>query len=200
MEIPSLDTALVRLTGVFPYYIEFILALMALGGLICVVYGGVIGWQAASEAGRSPNYGQGLPAPWRAIGLVIFGGALAVPLVVMWDAAGTFVLGGDETYNMLSYLPPPNTSPWCDRVKAAVILFFMCIGITAWAAGAFFVYTRINTSGAQGVGLKAVGYAFGGLVCFFLTDFAVMFSTTFGMDISLDNVCSILGTGAGNAP
>ena len=39
MEIPSLDTALVRLTKVFPYYIEFMLALMALGGLFLVASG-----------------------------------------------------------------------------------------------------------------------------------------------------------------
>ena len=200
MEIPSLDTALVRLTGVFPYYIEFILALLALAGLGCVVSGGMIAWKAATDSGRGQSYGQGAPTPWKALGLWVLGGAMSVPLVLLWDAAGTFVLGGDETYNMLSYLPPPATSPWCDRVKAGVILFWMCIGITAWAWAGFLAYTRITSFQGQGIGLKVIGFAFGGLCAFFMTDLAVIFSNTFGLDISLDNVCTILGTGESGAP
>ena len=196
MEIPTLDTALVRLTNVFPYYLEFILALMALGGLLCVASGLIMGYRQASAGGRGQSYGDGTPTPWKSIGLILLGGTLSVPLVLMWDVAGTFVLGGSETYNILSYLPPPNTSPWCDRVKAAVILFFMCMGITAIGWAGVLANERIGSTNAQGVTLKIIGFGLGGLACFFVTDVATLLSNTFGMNVSLDNVCSIMGSGS----
>lgn len=197
MEIPSLDTALVRLTNVFPYYLEFVLALMALGGLLCVASGLVIGYQKASAGNRGQSYGEGTPTPWKALGLIILGGALSVPLVLMWRTAGTFVLGGTETYNILSYLPPPSTSPWCDRVKAAVILFFMCMGITAIGWAGVLANDRIRNFHTQGITLKIIGFVLGGLACFFVQDIAVLLSNTFGLNISLDNVCTIMGSGNG---
>jgi uncharacterized membrane protein YbhN (UPF0104 family) len=193
MEIPNLDTALVRLTSIFPYYIEFILALLAVGGLIAVVNGGVMMWQAATQGGHGQSYGQGAKTPWKALLLMFVGGLMSVPLVLMWDVAGTFVLGGDETHNMLSYLPAPSTSPWCDRVKAGVILFFMCIGITAFAWMFLIIYERVTQFQTQGMMLKIVGFGLGGVACFFVTDVAVLLSNSIGMDVSLDNVCSIMG-------
>ncbi|WP_299592492.1 hypothetical protein [uncultured Tateyamaria sp.] len=193
MEIPSLDTALVRLTDVFPYYIEFILGLMALMGLFFIVYGGVSAWRTATVGGRGQLYGQSAPTPWSALGLMLLGGALSVPLVLLWDIAGTFVLGGTETYNMLSYLPPPDSSPWCERVKGAVILFFMCIGITSLLWSGFLVYVRITSFQGQGTGLKVLGFLCGAVLCFMITDVAILLSNTFGLDISFDNVCTILG-------
>lgn len=197
MEIPSLDGALVRLSNVFPYYIEFILALMALGGLISVGVGLYAAWDTASSGGRGQSYGQGSSTPWKALGLIILGGAMSAPLVLMWDVAGTFVLGGTETYNILSHLPPPNTSPWCERVKGAVVLFFMCIGITAWFWAFVLANDRIRNPNSQGVTLRAINFALGGLACFFVQDVAVILSNTFGMNISLDNVCTILGGSSG---
>lgn len=194
MEIPSLDTALVNLTNVFPYYMEFILALMALGGLLSVASGLVMGYRQVSAGSRGQTYGEGTPTPWKALLLIALGGAMSVPLVIMWDAAGTFVLGGTETYNILSYLPPPNTSPWCDRVKAAVILFFMCMGITGVGWATVLVRERI-LYGRQGGALKAIVFGLGGLTCFFILDAAELVSNSIGLNISLDNVCTILGTG-----
>lgn len=196
MELPGLDTALVRLTNVFPFYIEFMLALMALGGLLCVAGGIHMGYSQASEGGRGQSYGQGTPTPWKAIGLVVLGGALTVPLVILWDIAGTFVFGGDETYNMLSYLPAPTSSPWCVRVKSAVILFFMSVGITAFGWGAVLANDRIRYQ-AQGATVRMLTFVAGGVACFFVNDLAMIVSNTFGLDISFDNVCTILGTGDG---
>lgn len=196
MEIPSLDTALVRLTNVFPYYIEFILALMALGGLFCVFGGLYMGYTQATAGARGQSYGQGAPTPWKALGLFLLGGALSVPLVLLWDVAGTFVLGGDETYNMLSYLPPPSSNPWCERVKAAVVLFFMCMGITAWGWAGVLANDRIRYQ-AQGATIRILTFALGGVLCFFVNDIAVLLSNTLGLDITLDNVCTIMGAGSG---
>lgn len=194
MEIPSLDTALVNLTNVFPYYLEFILALMALGGLLSVASGLVMGYRQVSAGSRGQTYGEGTPTPWKALLLIVLGGAMSVPLVIMWDAAGTFVLGGTETYNILSYLPPPNTSPWCDRVKAAVILFFMCMGITGIGWSTVLVRERILHQ-RQGGSMTAIVFFLGGLTCFFILDAAELISNSIGLDISLDNVCTIMGTG-----
>lgn len=193
MEIPSLDTALVNLTNVFPYYLEFILALMALGGLLSVASGLVMGYRQVSAGSRGQNYGEGTPTPWKALLLIILGGAMSVPLVIMWDAAGTFVLGGTETYNILSYLPPPDTSPWCDRVKAAIILFFMCMGITGVGWSFMLVRDRILHQ-RQGGSLRAIVFFLGGLTCFFILDAAELVSNSIGLNISLDNVCTIMGT------
>jgi hypothetical protein len=193
MEIPSLDTALVRLTKVFPYYIEFMLALMALGGLFLVASGLVQGYRTALDSSRRGQmYGDTVQTPWKSLMQIALGGALAVPLVLMWKVAGTFVLGGDETYNMLSYLPPPDSSPWCDRVKAAIVLFWMSMGITGIAWSAVLANERIKSGRTGGTG-QALVFFFGGLVCFFIPDAAVIVSNTFGLDFSLDNVCSIMG-------
>lgn len=196
MEIPSLDTALVNLSRSFPYYIEFILALLAVGGLLTVFSGMVMGYNHVSAGGRGQTYGEGTPTPWKALGLIVLGGAMSVPLIIMWDVAGTFVFGGGESYNILSYLPAPDTSPWCDRVKWAVILFWMCIGITAIGWSFVLVRDRI-IHGRQGVAWQA-GVAFlGGIACFFIVSVGQVISNTVGLDISLDNVCTILGSGSG---
>lgn len=192
MDVPALDTVLVELTETFPYFIEFMLALMALGGLGLVLWGLYGGYRQVTESGRGQMYGGPVPTPWQSILQIILGGALSVPLVVMWDAAGTFILGGDETYNILSYLPPPESSPWCERVKAGIILFWMSLGIVAIAWSAVLANDRIK-NGTTGGGSHALAYFFGGLACFFITDLATIVSNTIGLDVSLDNVCEILG-------
>lgn len=193
MDVPSLDEMLIRLTRVLPFGIEFILALMALGG-IALVGAGMIGiYTHVSDRGRGQTYGRSL-TPWAGLGQILLGGALTVPLVIMWDVAGTFVAGGAATYNILSYLPPDGTKPWCEQIASGVVLFFMILGLIAIGWAAYIANERIVLGYQNGSSAKALTFFFGGLACFFIVDIAAVISETIGLDIGFEQVCMILGS------
>lgn len=193
MDVPTLDEALIRLTQVLPFGIEFILALMALGGIILVGIGLVSIYNHVSDRGRGQTYGRNF-TPWSGLGQILLGGALTVPLVIMWDVAGTFVAGGAATYNILSYLPPDGSKPWCEQITSGVVLFFMLLGLIAIGWSAYIANERIVVGHQQGSTAKAITFFFGGLACFFVVDIASVVSETIGLDIGFEQVCAIIGS------
>ena len=193
MDFPALDEVLIRLTSVFPFAIEFILAVMALGGLLLIVAGLIGLYGAATDRGRGQMYGVAMRIPWASLGQILLGGALAVPLPVMWDVAGTFVAGGEETYNILSYLPPADDDPYCEAIANGLTLFLMTLGLIAIGWSAVLANDRI-TSGRQGTTGMTLIYFFGGMACFFITSVAAVLSATFGIEIGFEQVCAVLGT------
>lgn len=192
MDVPTLDEALIRLTQVLPYGIEFVLALMALGGIILVGTGMVSIYNNVSDRGRGQTYGRNF-TPWSGMGQVLLGGALAVPLVIMWDVAGTFVVGGSGTYNILSYLPPDESKPWCEVITSGVVLFFMLLGLIAVGWSAYIMNERMVSGQQNGSVMKATTFFLGGLACFFILDVADIISNTIGLEIGFEQVCAIVG-------
>lgn len=192
MEIPTLDEALVRLTQVLPFGIELILALMALGGIILVGSGLYGVYSQISDRGRGQMYGRN-STPWTGLGQILLGGALTVPLVIMWDVAGTFVVGGNATYNILSYLPPDTSQPWCEKITSGLVLFFMILGLIAVGWSAVIMNERMLVGYQQGSTIKAITFFVGGLACFFILDVANIIANTIGLEVGFDQVCAVLG-------
>lgn len=192
MAVPSLDEALIRVTVVFPYAMEFILAAMAFFGAVLVLSGLYGSYRTITEAGRGQSYGQRPNAPWSAMGQILLGGALSVPLVVMWDIAGTFVNGGDETYNILSYLPPTGSSTYCDRITSGFVMFWMVLGLIAIGWAALQANARIK-EGESGLTFSSLWYLLGGLACFFIVDVLKAVSVTIGIDVTMPAICNVIG-------
>lgn len=193
MDVPTLNEMLLRLTQVLPFGIEFILALMALGGIILVASGMISIYNHVSDRGRGQTYGRNM-TPWAGLGQILLGGALTVPLVIMWDVAGTFVAGGPATHNILSYLPPDGTKPWCEQITSGIVLFFMILGLIAVSWSAYTANERIVVGHQNGSTAKALTFFFGGLACFFIVDVAAVISKTIGLKIGFEQVCAIMGT------
>lgn len=192
MDVPTLDEALIRLTQVMPFGIEFLLALMSLAGIILVGMGLFSVHGQVTDRGRGQTYGR-TGTPWSGLFQILLGGALSVPLIIMWDVAGTFVVGGDATYNILSYLPPDTSQPVCEQITSGVVLFFMILGLVAVGWSAIIANERIVGGYQQGSTMKALTYFFGGLACFFVLDIAALISATVGFEVGFDQVCAIVG-------
>lgn len=193
MKFPTLDEALIRLTQIMPFAIEFLLALMALSGIVLVGMGLFSVHAQVTDRGRGQMYGR-MGTPWSGLFQILLGGALSVPLVIMWDVAGTFVVGGNATYNILSYLPPATGKPVCEQMTSGVVLFFMILGLIAVGWSAIVANERIVAGYQPGRTMTALTYFFGGLACFFVLDIAAMISATLGVEIGFKQVCAIVGS------
>lgn len=191
MDVPTLDEMLIRLTQVLPFGIELILALMALGGIILVGAGMIGIYNHVSDRGRGQTYGRNF-TPWVGLGQVLLGGALTVPLVIMWDVAGTFVAGGAETYNILSYLPPDGSQSWCEVITSGIVMFFMILGLIAVCWSVYIGNERLVVGHQNGSMAKALTFFFGGMACFYILDIAAVVSETIGLEIGFDQVCAII--------
>ncbi|KMO37536.1 hypothetical protein VP06_08360 [Methylobacterium aquaticum] len=126
-----------------------------------------------------------------AFGKLALGSAMIVAPVLMWKFANSFVLGGNITYNMFNYGSLPRSST-CDSIKIAITYFFMALGSLAWLIAGMRLYNA--TAGQHGAGPgSAVLYLVGGTLAFFINDVADLVGSTIKMDVSLSNVCTMMG-------
>ncbi|RVU18513.1 hypothetical protein EOE48_11075 [Methylobacterium oryzihabitans] len=126
-----------------------------------------------------------------AMGKLALGSAMIVAPVLLWKFANSFVLGGDITYSMFNYGSTPRSST-CEDIKSAITFFFMMLGSFAWLIAGMRLYNA--TSGQHGAGPgSAALYLVGGTLAFFINDVASLVGNTIKMDVSLSNVCTMIG-------
>ena len=119
-------------------------------------------------------------------------GALIVPGVIMWKAAGTFVLGGNKTYDMFSYLSAPQTSGYCETSTNTLTKFFMVLGVVSMIVAAQNTWGKVQGDSNSHNATKAWVFFVGGLLLFFVNDVAEIASRTTGIPIGLPQICAAL--------
>ena len=188
MAVPDLGSVLVSLSEVFPLVVNLVFLVIALLGIVFGTVGlyGLYGVAAGEH--KFTNRPVTIDA---AFGKLALGSAMIVAPVLMWKFANSFVLGGDITYNMFNYGATPRSST-CESIKTAITYFFMALGSLAWLVAGMRLYNA--TSGHHGGGPgSAVLYLVGGTLAFFINDVASLVGNTIKMDVSLSNVCTMIG-------
>ena len=122
---------------------------------------------------------------------LILAGAMVVSPLILWRAANTFVLGGDETYDMFSYTAGNQNTPYCQLFHQSLSFFFMFIGSVAIATAAIQANSLANGRSNNSWFGPAV-FFIGGILCFFIDDVGMIIGNTIGMEISLDNICKAM--------
>lgn len=188
MAVPDLGSVLVSLTEVFPLVVNLVFLLMALLG---VVYGATALFGLYAIAAGEHKFTNRPATIDGAMGKLMLGSAMIVAPVLLWKFANTFVLGGDLTYSIFNYGSTPRSST-CEDIKGAITYFFMALGALAWLVAGMRLYNA--TSGQHGAGPgSAVLYLVGGTLAFFINDVAQIVGATIKMDVSLGNVCTMIG-------
>lgn len=186
MTVPDLGNFLISLTEVFPRFVQLVFVglgvfgLWATGSGLYALYNIVSG--EFKFANRSVSY-EG------AFARIALGGALIVAPVLLWISADTFVAGGSTTQGLFGY--GGSSSSYCMEIYYAISTFFMALGAIAWGFAA--VQLHDAAGGAQGRTGSAVLYVIGGTLAFFVNDVAQLVSNTTGMNVTLSNVCTIMG-------
>jgi hypothetical protein len=186
MTVPDLGQFLISLTEVFPRIVQLVFVglgvfgLWATGSGLYALYNIVSG--EYKFANRSVSY-EG------AFAKIALGGALIVAPVLLWVSANTFVAGGTTTQGLFGYGGSSGT--YCNQIYYAVSYFFMALGAVAWGFAAVQFYDAAH--GERGRTGSAMLYVVGGTLAFFVNDVADLVSNTTGMNVSLSNVCTIMG-------
>ncbi len=188
MNVPDLSQMLISLTQVFPLVTQLMFLLMAVMGL-WVGFKGLQGLYALSTgetkfSNRSPSYDS-------AFGQLVLAGALVVAPVVFWRFANTFVLGGQQTYDMFIIGSASKDASYCKQIHGAISWFFMALGAIAWVFASLQLYDA--TRGERLRSGSATVYLVGGILCFFINDVSTLISATVGMEVTFENVCTIMG-------
>ncbi len=189
MNTPGLTQMFVNLSQTFPLMVNLVFLLMGVFGLFVGFRGLQSLYVLASGDHRFTNHPPTFEGGFAQIAL---GGALAVAPVLLWRAANTLVLGGDQTQNLFNYGSVPQGGS-CDSIRVALSYFFMAIGAVAWFCAGLQLYDGTRGHGRRGG--SATMYLIGGVLCFFVNDVAVLAGNTLGMNVSLSNVCQSLGSG-----
>lgn len=162
------------------------------------IFGLFVGYKALYDCYRIVR-GDQAPGimPKEAILPVLFlAGACIVVPVVMWQGANTFVLGGQQTYNMFSYIQNTNTDSTCTNVSRALTQLCMLMGVLSIFRAAQLSYARATEPGrGQSIG-GSVTYFVGGVMLFFITDLNMLISNTTGVSVGMESICSALTVSA----
>ncbi|MDP4025776.1 hypothetical protein Q8W71_24395 [Methylobacterium sp. NEAU 140] len=172
----------------FPLAVNLIFLSIALLGIWCGTSGLYALYNVAAGEYKFSNRPVTVDA---AVGKLALASAMVVAPVLLWKFANSFVLGGDITYSMFNYGASSRGST-CDQIRLAVTYFFMCLGALAWLVAGIKLYHA--TTGQHGGSGSAFLYLVGGTLAFFINDVAQLVSTTIKMDVSLANVCSMMGS------
>lgn len=119
-------------------------------------------------------------------------GALAVPGVVLWKSAGTFVLGGQKTYDMFAYLQSAPVANYCDNATNALTKFFMLLGAISILIAANNVWGRVGGDSHAHSNARAWTYFVGGVLLFFVNDVAEIVAATAKVPVGLPQICAAL--------
>lgn len=188
MVVPDLGSLLVSLSEVFPLAVSLIFLTIALLG----IWYGTSGLYALYNISSGEHKFSNRPATIdAAIGKLALASAMIVAPALLWRFANSFVLGGDITFSMFNYSATARGST-CEQIRQAVTYFFMVLGALAWLLAATKLYNA--ASGLQGGSGSAVMYLIGGTLAFFINDAARLVGNTIKMDVSLANVCTMIGS------
>lgn len=187
MIVPDLGALLVSLSEIFPLVVQLVFILIAMLG-IWVGTGGLFAlYNVAAGEYKFSNRPVTIDV---AIGKIMLAGAMIVAPSLLWRFANSFVLGGNITYSLFNYGAIDRTAP-CDQIRVAISYFFMALGSVAWLTAALKLY-HATAAHHPGAG-SAVMYLVGGTLAFFVNDVARLVGNTIHMDVSLDNVCAMMG-------
>lgn len=187
MGVPDLGNLLVSLSEVFPLVVNLIFLTIALLG----IWYGTSGLYALYNVAAGEHKFSNRPVTIdSAVGKLALASAMIVAPVLLWRFANSFVLGGDITFSMFNYSATARGST-CEQIRQAIAYFFMCLGALAWLLAGTKLYNA--TSGQHGGSGSAVMYLIGGTLAFFINDAARLVSNTIKMDVSLSNVCTMIG-------
>ena len=129
--------------------------------------------------------------PWA----YVLAGALAVPPIIMWKSANTFVLGGQKTYDAFAYLQGTPSASYCDNAVNTLTLFFMLFGLISIAAAGADYWGHVKGSPRSHSSTRGWVFFIGGILLFFINDTAAIASATVKIPIGLPQVCAALGAG-----
>ncbi|MBZ6078901.1 hypothetical protein [Microvirga puerhi] len=182
----DLGTVLNNLSTAFPLIVQLIFILMGLFGLL-VGYGGLKDLYAIAS---DPYHARGGVGHGEAIGKIVLGAALMVAPVILWQSANTFVLGGQQTANLLSYVPT-RADGYCKQVHFSISAFLMIVGASGLFHAAAIMWGMANGTRNVGTG-QAITYFVGGTLCFFINDAAKIIGNTIGFGVGFDQLCQIM--------
>ncbi len=188
--MPDLIELFNKLAVVLPSATTLVYTFIGLAGLTIGILALADAYQHAigEVSPRLPSKGS---IPFR----LLLAGAMVVSPLLLWRAANTFVLGGNRTYDMFSYVEAGENTPYCDLFHQSLTYFFMFIGSIAIATAAVQangIATGRNNKSAFG----PVVFFIGGVLCFFIDDVGAIIGNTVGMDITLENICANLSPAA----
>lgn len=187
MTVPDLGSLLASLGEVFPLVVRLVFLLIAVLGLWYGTTGLYTLYNVAAGEYKFSNRPVTIDS---ALGKLALASAMIVAPVLLWRFANTFVLGGDITFSMFNYGATSRGSS-CEDIRGAITAFFMAVGAVAWLVAGIRLYGA--TSNERGGSGSAVMYLVGGTLAFFVNDVATLVGNTIKMDVSLSNVCTILG-------
>ncbi len=189
--MPNIDTIMVTLINeILPSGIQFVMALIALAGLLVILFTLINLYNMISE--NRMQTADGTTVSGSMVRLFV-GGMMVIPSVILWRAADMFISGGSVTEaSVLAYVSgtPPTTT--CDRFASAVQLMFLLVGLIA-------LYFAFRNADDQARGFNrngyrtAVPYALGGIACIFVEDIVSILGTTFSLDVGFTQLCTALG-------
>lgn len=164
-------------------FTTLIYMLIALGGII--VSGQAL-WDLRSHllGITSPDLAPIASVPVR----LLLAGAMIVAPVLIWNAANTFVLGGDITYDMFSYTKSSKNTPYCEMFNYSLTLFFILIGTISIGSSCYLINQIAAKKSQKSIGSALILFI-GGVLLIFANDAAQIIGNTVGMDISLENIC-----------
>lgn len=172
-----------ELTTFFDVFTTLIFMLIAAGGIVIT---GMALWDLRQHllGVNTPDLPPISSVPWR----LLLAGAMIVAPVLVWSAANTFVLGGDATYDMFSYVKSSQNTPYCQGFEVALTIFFVLIGTISIGSGCY-VLNQIAAKRTQKSMASALILLIGGIFLIFANDAAQIIGNTVGMDISFENIC-----------
>lgn len=184
--MPDLISLFNKLAVVLPSATTLVYTFMGLAGLTIGILTLIDAYQHAvgEMSPRLPSKGS---IPVR----LFLAGALVVSPLLLWRAANTFVLGGDKTADMFSYIGGGENTPYCDLFHQSLAYFFMFVGSIAIATAAIQV-NGIATGHSNRSVFGPIVFFIGGVLCFFIDDVGQIIGNTIGMEITLDNICANL--------
>jgi hypothetical protein len=188
MTVPDLGTVLTSLSEVFPLLVNLIFLIIAALGIWYGTTGLYTLYNVAAGEYKFSNRPVTIDA---ALGKLALASAMIVAPALLWRFANTFVLGGDATYSMFNYGGSTGGST-CTQLQQAITYFFMALGSVAWLVAATKLYQA--TSNQHGGFGSAMMYLVGGTMAFFITDVSKIIGNTIKMDVSLSNVCTMMGS------
>lgn len=124
--------------------------------------------------------------------LMLSGAAVVIPIVI-WHGANVIVLGGDQTYNLFSYVQNTETSSTCNNISRALTMFCMLCGSVALFMAWNTAYRRTTQPGASGASYGGAAIrVMVGICLFFSADVLAHASKQTGLTFGLPAICEAL--------
>lgn len=181
--------SLVNVASLFPALIHLVEAIIGVMGL-------AIGFRALRDA-YFHVLGDDHPGmiPKLAILPILFLSAAAIVMpVIFWRGANTFLLGGDETYNLFAYIQNVNTGSECTNISRSLTLLCMVFGILSLASAVQKAYEVYAEAGRGHKISTALLYFIAGICLLGIQDTTTLLGNTLGVQVGFTSICNAMGS------